>query len=100
MDGLFSLLLFAGLFYLMMRFGCGAHMVHGSHGGHEEHEGHHGHERAGTGARDPVCGMEVASGQGYTEVYKGRAHQFCSRNCLDKFDANPDRYLSATGGAQ
>jgi hypothetical protein len=34
MEGLFSLLLFAGFFYFMMRFGCGAHMVHG-HGGHK-----------------------------------------------------------------
>ena len=32
MDGLLSLLLFAGLFFLMMRFGCGAHMAHGGHG--------------------------------------------------------------------
>jgi len=27
MDGFISLLVFAGLFYLMMRFGCGAHMI-------------------------------------------------------------------------
>ena len=33
MDGLLSLLLFAGLFYVMMRFGCGSHMAH-RHGGH------------------------------------------------------------------
>lgn len=26
LEGLFSLLLFAGLFFFMMRFGCGAHM--------------------------------------------------------------------------
>ena len=32
MEGLFSLLLFAGFFYLMMRFGCGSHMAHGGHG--------------------------------------------------------------------
>ena len=31
MQGLVSLLLFAAFFYLMMRFGCGAHMVHGDH---------------------------------------------------------------------
>ncbi len=31
MSGFVSLLLFAGFFYLMMRFGCGAHMVHGGH---------------------------------------------------------------------
>lgn len=35
MEGLLSLLLFAGLFYFMMRCGCGAHMVHG-HGGHAD----------------------------------------------------------------
>ena len=34
MEGLTSLLVFGGLFYLMMRFGCGAHSVHGHHGGH------------------------------------------------------------------
>ena len=39
MEGLGSLLLFAALFYFMMRFGCGAHMVHG-HGG-----GGHGGQR-------------------------------------------------------
>jgi len=38
MDRLLSFLLFAVFFYLMMRFGCGAHMVHGNHGGHN-HEG-------------------------------------------------------------
>lgn len=38
MDGLFSLLLFAGLFFLMMRFGCGAHVMHGGHG--HQHDGH------------------------------------------------------------
>ena len=33
MEGLGSFLLFAVLFFLMMRYGCGAHMMHG-HGGH------------------------------------------------------------------
>ena len=46
MSGLLSLLLFAVFFYFMMRFGCGAHMVHG-HGGHEGHDGH----GSGTGER-------------------------------------------------
>ena len=39
MEGLLTLLMYAGLFYLMMRFGCGAHMVHG-HGEHRH--GDHG----------------------------------------------------------
>ena len=54
MDRLLSFLLFAAFFYLMMRFGCGAHMVHGNHGGH----GHEGHQGADKGsAKDSVCGM-------------------------------------------
>lgn len=39
MDGLLSFLLFAGLFFLMMRFGCGAHVMHGGHvHQHDEHD--------------------------------------------------------------
>ena len=91
MEGLFSLLLFAGLFYFMMRFGCGAHMVHGGHGGH----GGHG---AGAGTvKDPVCGMDVAAGQGYVRMDVGRELRFCSRRCLDQFDAHPERYLGQKG---
>lgn len=60
MDCLLSFLVFAAFFYLMMRFGCGAHMVHGNHGGH----GHEGHQGADKGsAKDPVCGMPFESGQ-------------------------------------
>lgn len=39
MEGLVSLLIFVAVFYLMMRFGCGAHMVHGGHGKHGQHGG-------------------------------------------------------------
>ncbi len=85
MTGLVSLLLFAALFFLMMRFGCGAHMAHG-------HGGHGGHDMSGTRAKDPVCGMDVEPGRGYTESYEGREYRFCSRQCLDRFDAEPRRY--------
>jgi hypothetical protein len=61
MGGLFSLLLFAGFFYLMMRFGCGAHMVHGGHGDHSGHEGHRPPGDADTQTKDPVCGMPVTT---------------------------------------
>lgn len=104
MEGLFSLLLFAALFYVMMRFGCGAHMVHG-HGGHGEHGGdrgereggHRGHEQPGameSRAVDPVCHMEVVPGQGYTKMYDGHSYRFCSRACLDKFEAGPQQYAA------
>lgn len=92
MDRLVSFLLFAAFFYLMMRFGCGAHMVHGSHKDHE----HEGHSSAGqdTPAKDPVCGMMVLHGQGYTEMHQGHELHFCSKQCLDKFDAQPQSYAA------
>ena len=89
MQGLLSLLLFAAFFYFMMRFGCGAHMVHGHHGGHE------GHDAMGGRTIDPVCGMEVQSGQGYAKMHEGRDYRFCSRQCLDKFELEPQLYAKA-----
>ena len=91
MDGLVSLLLFAGLFYLMMRFGCGAHKAHGKHGNHG------GDEKEEVGILkhiDPVCGIEVDTEQGYGKMYKGQLYRFCSRNCLDDFETNPGKYLN------
>ena len=97
MDGLLSLLIFAGIFYLMMRFGCGSHMGYGKHGGDT---------RQGGGSVkhiDPVCGMEVDMEQGYGKMHEGQLRRFCSRSCLDKFEADPDRYINptahSTGGA-
>ena len=89
MDRIGSLLLFAAFFYLMMRYGCGAHMVHGHH--------HRGHQGTGfeKSSKDPVCGMEVEAGRGYTEVFKGYEYRFCSRKCLDKFDGNPQQFAHA-----
>lgn len=83
MDGLLSLLIFAGLFYLMMRFGCGAHMVHGRHGHGDETDLKH---------VDPVCGIEVAPEEGYGKMHDGQLFRFCSRACLDKFEAEPEAY--------
>lgn len=85
MEGLLSFLIFAGLFYFMMRFGCGAHMIHGHHGKH--------HNNENKKHTDPVCGMEVATDKGYGKMYAGNLYRFCSRNCLDKFEAQPDRYI-------
>ena len=95
MPGLFSLLMFAAFFYLMMRFGCGAHMVHG-------HGALGGHDSGGVpdgSLKNPVCGMDVTSGAAaYVERHQGRQYRFCSRKCLDQFDADPQRYVAATGG--
>lgn len=85
MEGLISFLLFAGLFYVMMRFGCGAHMIHGHGGGHGTASKH----------KDPVCGKDVDPQQGYGKMHEGVLYRFCSRRCLDAFEADPGRYLTA-----
>ena len=90
MSGLVSLLLFAAFFYFMMRFGCGAHMVHGNHGAHE------GHGAVGGSVTDPVCGMDVPSGQGYAKMHEGREYRFCRRKCLDQFELETQRYAKGS----
>src|SRR4029077_5584643 len=46
--------------------------------------------------RDPVCGMyvEPASARGSAE-YKGKAYYFCSPRCVERFNAEPEKYLAA-----
>ncbi len=83
-----SLLLFAVVFYFMMRFGCGAHMVHG------HHKGHGGHDGGGAADVDPVCGMKVEMREGYGKMHDGDLYRFCSRNCLDRFEAAPEDYTT------
>ena len=83
MGELFSILLFIGLCFLMMRFGCGGHW-------------HHKHRNKSN--VDPVCGMTVNSGQGYTLMHEGRPYRFCTRSCLNKFESDPKHYLPLKGG--
>ena len=49
----------------------------------------------GSTARDPVCGMNVdpATAAGSAD-HGGQTYYFCSRGCVEKFRANPARYLS------
>ncbi|MFO0823261.1 MAG: heavy metal translocating P-type ATPase [Gemmataceae bacterium] len=51
---------------------------------------------ASESAVDPVCGMTVdpATAAGSTP-HNGATYHFCSRHCLEKFRADPQRYLEA-----
>ncbi len=95
MSGLVSFLLFGGFFFLMMRFGCGAHAGHGGHAKHGDPSAGHGVDGNAplTPSVDPVCGMRVAGDTGYAKMFRGTAYRFCSRDCLDKFDATPEQYV-------
>lgn len=93
MEGLGSLILFAVFFYLMMRLGCGAHMVHGGHGGHGKHSEHDSHDN-NINHVDPVCGMKIDQTKGYGKMHEGKLYRFCSKDCLEKFDEEPEQYLN------
>jgi len=52
-----------------------------------------------TAVKDPVCGMDVetATAAGQTE-HKGQTYHFCGAKCKEKFDHNPEQYLSKSAG--
>ena len=46
-----------------------------------------------TGTLDPVCGMTVdAQHAAGSSVYQGKTYYFCSKGCVSKFEANPEKY--------
>lgn len=85
MEGFLSFLFFAAFFYLMMRVGCGAHMLHGRHGATDDDPSKH---------IDPVCGKDVPPSEGYGKMHADQLYRFCSRQCLDVFEDEPGRYTS------
>jgi len=69
-----------------------------AHAGHEGH-GHsppQGNPKAFTdtaGLKDPVCGMTVTEQSPHHTQHEGKPYYFCSTRCLQKFSAEPKRYL-------
>jgi YHS domain-containing protein len=98
MDTLIFLAIWTLFIILIMRFGCGAHIVkHWRSGGHSD-----GTQTGGTdnltwappgNAADPVCGKTVATDDAKTSVHAGNVHYFCSRKCREVFEAAPDVYV-------
>ena len=44
--------------------------------------------------KDPVCGMSVRPDGPHRHEHEGKAYVFCSARCLEKFRAEPARYLT------
>lgn len=49
-------------------------------------------------AKDPVCNMTVDENKAAaTSVYKGKTYYFCTQACKEKFEKQPEKYLSEEG---
>ena len=48
--------------------------------------------------RDPVCNMEIEPGKAAgTSQHQGQTYYFCSTNCKQKFDTNPQQFAKGQG---
>jgi YHS domain-containing protein len=107
METLLTIALWAGLIFLMMRFGCGAHMMGHGHGNKQTRSGG---QTSGDQPRsqelrwlapptavDPVCGDNIATDGAKSSVFAGDVYYFCSRQCREAFEAAPDTYLRGEG---
>lgn len=101
--------LIAVFFFLMMRGGCGSHVMGHGHG--QSHDDQSGQAPGGqpmipTGlATDPVCGKQVDPASAKSSVHQGSLYFFCSAEHRNLFEAEPDRYIKhgsvpATTGEQ
>ena len=48
--------------------------------------------------KDPVCGMMLPLGEGFSVVYQGQEFRFCSELCKRSFLATPERYATGSAG--
>jgi len=99
MEALLYFVFWAGLIFLMMRFGCGSHIMGHGHG--NEHAKNESGKAGDPGLRwvppkqdiDPVCGRTVTTENAKPSVYAGSVYYFCSRECREVFEAAPRHYM-------
>lgn len=99
MEALLSFAVWAGLIFLMMRFGAGAQIMgHGDGNGQTQTAP----GEVGTPAlrwvppekdTDPVCGKTVTTEKAKPSVYDGNVYYLCSRECREVFEAAPGLYV-------
>ena len=96
-DTVVNIAIFAAALVLMVRFGCGRHMM-----GHAHSHAHGGAPGGGSGGLpvapnedvDPVCGMVVSTSSAIAATFGGKAYHFCSDSCRKTFEASPATYAA------
>ncbi len=86
----------AGLFFMMMRLGCGAHIMGHGHNhppSDPDRDTATGIPSHQTGEEiDPVCGTSVLTSTAKTSAYRGGIYYFCSQKYREAFEAAPASY--------
>ena len=99
MESLLFFIFWAALIFLMMRFGCGAHVT--GHGGSSSKSDGPAASSESEKLRwvppetdvDPVCGKTVKTERAKPSVHDGAVYYFCSRECREAFEAAPELYI-------
>jgi YHS domain-containing protein len=100
MEALLYFALWGAVIFLMMRFGCGAHVMGHGHG---KKRAPQDSEQAPTESLrwvppdndvDPVCGQTLATAEAKPSIHDGTVYYFCSHECRKTFEAAPKRYAS------
>ena len=66
---------------------------------HDTHH-HHAGQATDTMTIDPVCGMTVDPEGPLRQEHHGTTYVFCCEHCLEKFRADPDRYVGVRDEGQ
>ncbi len=99
MDALLWFAAWAVLFFVMMRFGCGAHVMGHAHKHGAGTDAAAGRDSMRWAARataiDPVCHMTANTNSAKSAVHGGTVYDFCSNECRDRFEVSPERDVGA-----
>jgi YHS domain-containing protein len=99
MSALIWFVVWAALIFLMMRFGCGAHVMGRRHGGTKRGEPGDVRWAPPDTDTDPVCGKTVSTASAKSNVFGGLVYYFCSRECREVFEAAPHLYTGRNDAA-
>lgn len=99
MEAIFYFLFWALILFVMMRFGCGAHVM--GHGKAKPDRADGSGKAAAESLQwvppasdvDPVCGKSVKTDSAKPSVHAGSVYYFCSRECREIFEAAPGQYV-------
>lgn len=106
MEALVYFAVWAGFIFLMMRFGCGAHILGHGHGRHGATNGDDGRESETLRwvppetDIDPVCGKTIHTDKAKPSVHDGMVYYLCSRECREQFEAAPALYVGSRADEQ